>query len=145
MDQLLLNLIKTDEVIGRGMSRTVYAANQRLFKDSVVVKVEEPVGQFQNILEANLWERLEHTEMAKYLAPVLDISDDGSVLIQRRTTPALWYPKFMPSFFTDFSKSNFGMLNGRFVCHDYAKHLAIESNMFGKLELKPVMKWRNRL
>lgn len=144
MSQYLLNMLKTDQVLGRGMTRTVYAGNRKLFNDDVVVKIEEPCGHFQNVMEANLWERLEYSQHAKYLAPVLDISDDGRVLVQRRTVPALWYPKFLPSFFTDFNKSNFGMLDEQFVCHDYAKHLAIEQTVFGKLNLRIVKEWRNR-
>jgi hypothetical protein len=40
----------------------------------------------------------------------------------RRTTtiPYGQYPKEIPALFTDVKKSNWGMLDGKPVCHDYA-------------------------
>lgn len=35
----------------------------------------------------------------------------------------------MPVFLTDFKPENFGLLNGRVVCHDYGNHLLHERGM----------------
>lgn len=39
----------------------------------------------------------------------------------RKTTPAPHsaYPSRMPAFMTDFKFTNYGMYEGRLVCHDY--------------------------
>ena len=60
-------------------------------------------------------------EMKSWLAPCEAISPCGTVLLQGRTQPIPkeHYPKRLPKFFTDTKRSNFGLLEGRIVCHDY--------------------------
>lgn len=62
------------------------------------------------------------TSIAKWFAPCVDISPGGIFLLQKRveTRPRSEYPKLIPSFFSDLKYSNYGWLNGQFVCCDYA-------------------------
>ena len=105
-----------DKKIGFGMSREVYSS--LLFPDWVI-KVEDESGKFQNVSEANTWQRVKDTPFAKWFAPVVAISPCGGILIQKRTTAALNYPKKLPLFLGDHKTSNYGMYEGKFVCHDY--------------------------
>ncbi len=60
-------------------------------------------------------------DIRRWLAPCVQISPCGSILIQKRTTPApsSRYPAKMPKFLTDMKRSNYGLYKGRLVCHDY--------------------------
>lgn len=105
-----------DKKIGSGMSREVYSSE--LFPDCVI-KIENEAGSFQNVIEANTWWRVKDTPYKKWFAPVVAISPAGGILIQKRTTPALKYPKKLPLFLGDTKTNNYGMFEGNFVCHDY--------------------------
>lgn len=117
--------------IGFGMSRVVY--DSKLLPDSVV-KVESGSGQFQNIIEWETWERVKDTEYAKWFAPCEWISPTGSVLIQKKTLQAHKYPDKMPVFFCDFKRTNYGIFQGAFVCHDYGTNLLFENGMTKRLK-----------
>ena len=68
----------------------------------------------------------QHTKEAKqWLAPCVSISPCGSVLIQRRTLPVTkaQLPSKVPAWLTDFKLANWGMLDGKVVCHDYSNNL----------------------
>jgi hypothetical protein len=116
--------------IGKGMSRDVY--DSKLLLDSVV-KIEDYSGQFQNIIEWETWQRVKDTDYAKWFAPCEWISPNGSVLIQKKTQQAHKYPDKMPVFFCDFKRTNYGMHNGKFVCHDYGTNLLFENGMTKRL------------
>ena len=75
-----------------------------------------------NVLEDEVWMMVSETNIAKWFAPCVRISDCGLFLLQKRveTRPKSEYPKLIPSFFGDLKYSNFGWLNGQFVCCDYA-------------------------
>lgn len=112
------------EKIGAGYGREVWSFG---WDDQYVIKLEGNAHSFQNILEWDLWHRVKSTEdkdLIKWLAPCEMISPRGDVLIQRRTKtlPKNEYPDKIPSFLTDTKYSNYGMLNGKFVCHDYGTH-----------------------
>lgn len=115
-----------DDRIGYGMSRSVFTS--RLLPDSVV-KVEERAGRFQNVVEWETWLRVQETEVEKWFAPCRWISPNGSVLVMARTTPALEYPDKMPVFLCDFKRTNYGMYDGRLVCHDYGTSQIFEHGM----------------
>jgi len=68
------------------------------------------------------WMMVKDTNIAKWFAPCVAISDCGMFLLQKRIEkiPKNQYPKYIPSFFGDLKYGNFGMLNGQFVCCDYA-------------------------
>lgn len=106
--------------IGGGATRTVYL----LAHDTAcVLKLEsrDPAhpAYFQNINEWRVWEDVKSTPLAKWFAPCVAISRDGRALLQRRTTRPTAFPSHMPSFLDDLQLSNYGMFDGRFVCHDY--------------------------
>lgn len=117
------------EVLGSGMSRTVYAHAQ---DPSLVIKVEYG-DRFQNVLEWEVWQGIKDSPMAKWYAPCVDISPNGIVLIQKRVQmiPREQYPKEIPAFFTDTKYQNFGMLGKQFVCFDYGT-MNIIRNCFTK-------------
>ncbi len=109
------------ERLGGGVARDVYVS--RLDPD-LVVKIEHTSGTFQNQMEWRVWENLSHDKDArKWLAPCVHISPCGSVLVQRRTAPLrraeMARHKQLPKFLTDVKMSNFGILGGKLVCHDY--------------------------
>jgi hypothetical protein len=105
-----------DEVIGRGQGRTVYSS--KVLPNSVI-KVEENARSFQNIIEWETWEQLKNTVYAKWLAPCEHISANGAVLVMAKTKPLHKLPSEMPTFLDDFKPENYGIYNGRPVCHDY--------------------------
>lgn len=117
-----------DDEIGRGISRVTYSS--KLLPD-YVIKVEENSKWFQNVMEWEVWDRVRFTPYARWFAPCVEISPCGGVLIMKRTEPAQKskYPDKMPAFFTDFKRENYGLLNGKIVCHDYGCNLLMENGM----------------
>jgi hypothetical protein len=91
--------------------------------------VEEDSGRFQNVIEWETWKRVEGTKFEKWFAPCRWISPSGIVLVMSKTIPATDYPKKMPAFLWDFKRTNYGMLDGRLVCHDYGTHKMFENGM----------------
>lgn len=75
-----------------------------------------------NVLEDEIWMMVSETSIAKWFAPCVSISPCGMFLLQQRVErrPKSEYPKLVPSFFGDLKYSNYGWLNGKFVCCDYA-------------------------
>ncbi len=104
-------------LIARGAARSVYEMQGQ---PNLVIKVELTEGTFQNISEWQNWCSLQFTPWAKFLAPCRRISPCGHILIQERTTPLEDVPLVLPDFFEDLKHANFGLLEGRVVCHDYA-------------------------
>lgn len=135
-------LLLCDERIGGGMSREVYSS--KLLPDCVV-KIEQPGGFFQNIVEWETWQRVKYTEHSRWFAECKWISPNGSVLIMERTRPAApsERPDSLPVFLTDFKATNFGMVssvgkNGStgkdwFVCHDYGTNMLFERGMVKRM------------
>lgn len=116
------------EVIGRGMSREVYDSK---VLPGFVVKTEQTAGCFQNIIEWETWQRVKDTPMRIWFAPCEWISPTGAVLVMRRTErPTLkQFPKKLPVCFTDTKRTNYGLYEGRVVCHDYGTSLIFEHGM----------------
>lgn len=114
--------------IDYGMTRTVYECN---VDKSLVVKVEsaDVRTHFQNMMEWFVWQRVAGTEFERWFAPVVEMSPNGRLLLMKRTRPIGELPDRMPAFFTDFKPSNYGLLDGRIVCHDYGSHLLMEQGM----------------
>lgn len=112
--------------IGSGIGRRVFTCD--LIPDCVV-KIEENGGSFQNVVEWETWLRVKGTEHAKWFAPCRWIAPNGTVLVMERTQRPGRYPEKMPVFLTDFKRTNYGMLKGRLVCHDYGTHLMFEHGM----------------
>ena len=107
------------DVVGNGVARVVYRVKHR---PDLVAKIETGSHSFQNIKEWEFFNYWRHAEEVRdWLAPCEDISPCGTVMLQRRTTPVQHdqLPKKLPKFLTDQKVQNFGMLDGRLVCHDY--------------------------
>ena len=120
--------LMADRLISNGISRNVYTSS--VFPDCVV-KVEEDACMFQNVMEWQTWGKVRGTALEKWFAPCKWISPNGSVLIMKKTTePAeKHYLKQLPVFLTDTKRSNYGMYQGRLVCHDYGTSLLMEYGM----------------
>lgn len=126
------------EYIGEGVHRTVFAYAP--LPKKWVIKVDTG-NRNANIMEEETWAHVQGTKVAKWFAPVRELSDGGRLLIQRRCTPLPkdQYPKKVPEFFTDLKYANWGMLDGQFVCMDYANSLAMTKGLFtGKMQ---IAKW----
>lgn len=124
------------KVIGRGMSCTVY---QHKTQPHLVIKRERQVGKFQNVNEYHIWHQICCMKLAEWFAPVYAISPCGQFIIQAKTQPitADQLPSQVPGLFTDFKQNNWGMLEGRPVCHDYGFTIftirqALKKSQFGK-------------
>lgn len=113
--------------IGSGTSREVFECAH---DSSLVVKIAIDTPN-ANVLEWEMWETIRYADQSKWFAPCEFISDDGLVLIQKRTTP-LEDTKGLriPTYFTDVKDSNFGTIDNQVVCHDYASSL-IRFMLFG--------------
>lgn len=118
------------ERIGRGMYRDVYATTGTEY----VYKVETKDGCFCNVYEWEIWHAASK-EVKKWLAPCVDISSNGIVLVQKRVIPIRKLPPRIPHFLTDAKLSNWGEYNGRPVCCDYGNHKLLTDGLW-RLRLK---------
>lgn len=108
--------------IGSGIHRTVFECKVR---PDLVVKVENQVYRdFANVKEMKFWcDNRDYEKVAKWLAPCEFLSPDGRILLQRRADPlgsSEKLPSMVPSFLGDLKRDNFGRIDGRLVCVDYA-------------------------
>lgn len=124
--------------LGGGVGRTVfmYDLNPRY-----VVKVEE--SGFQNVVENEIWGAIKTTRYAQWFAPVHYMSGLGTILLMDRTLPAprSVFPKRMPEFVGDLKYSNFGLLKGRLVCHDYGTLCNFLAAVPAKVKLRRAQWW----
>lgn len=107
--------------IAEGVSRAVY---ELVGQPSLVLKVEFTEQTFQNVLEWQFWSSVQFTPWRALFAPCRRISPCGHILIQERTAPlpeGFVMPE-LPDFLSDQKIENFGVLDGKLVCHDYALH-----------------------
>jgi hypothetical protein len=138
-DKILENPYTTHEImhwylgdlIGEGASRWVFDYN-----DDLVLKVEKG-DWMSNAIEYDTWVAVQDTKWAKWFAPIVDISDNGRLLWQKKCKKVYEQPKKLPSFFSDVKLSNLGELNGRIVAVDYSINKLIEAGMKGAKLLKP--------
>ena len=112
--------------IGNGIHRTVFECKIR---PDLVVKVEnECYREFANVLEMRFWNDQQHyKKIADWLAPCEFLSPDGRILLQKRADPLSEnekLPFLMPSWMTDIKRDNFGRIDGKLVCIDYAYTLS---------------------
>jgi hypothetical protein len=126
----MLSLLCGEE-LGSGMTRTAFACPliDQVVGDGrkYVIKVETTrSGHFQNVLEWQIWNEVKDwKECARWLAPCVAISQSGLWLIQRRVDVlssievAKRRAGRVPQFLSDFKTRNYGILDGRVVCHDY--------------------------
>lgn len=119
--------------LGEGSARTVFEC--RLNSD-LVVKIETKGGSFQNVTEWETWRVWsECKDVAKWLAPCVEISACGTVLLQKRTANILGkLPDKVPFFLTDLKRSNYGKIGNQLVCHDYGNLIPELSSKMKKAE-----------
>jgi len=139
-DQILQNPFTSYEIlhwylgdlIGQGASRWVFDYN----KDTVL-KIEK--GDWHaNVVEWDTWIAVKGTKWEKWFAPVVDISENGRLMWQKKCNKVYEQPKKLPNFLHDVKLSNLGELNGRIVAIDYSINKLIENGLkVGKL-IKPV-------
>ena len=116
--------------IGAGIARCVYECN---IDSKMVIKIESTSQSFHNVEEWNVWEAVQKTKFAKWFAPCVYISSCGTVLLQKKTSPVLNWPKKIPDFFTDCKMDNYGMYRKHFVCHDYGLNMLKERGISKKM------------
>ena len=125
------------KLLGEGIHRKVFECRLR---DDLVVKVEseENWRYFANVLEMRFWNDHEHyKKVADWLAPCEYLSPDGRILLQRKASPILErsvLPEQVPAFLSDLKPENFGMLDGRLVCLDYAMTIPNPSTRLKKVD-----------
>lgn len=107
--------------LGSGCSRDTFEC---ALNPKYVIKIENSTHSFQNIMEWEVWESVKYEDdghAKPWFAPCEYISPCGIVLVQHKTTVPTreQFPAKLPAFFSDIQKPNFGMYEGRFVCHDY--------------------------
>jgi len=107
------------ELLGDGCLRRVYVYAP---DPTWVVKVAKD-DALPNMREIRNYERWQ-ARLGEWMAPCKAIDIDGAVcVLMRRTTPAelAQYPEQVPLAFKDVKWHNWGMFQGRLVCHDYHK------------------------
>ncbi len=119
------NLLCGDK-LGSGIHRDVYAC--RLRPDCVVkVEIDTTWRIVSNYIEQKFWNDNEHRpNVARWLAPCMYLSPDARILIQRRVDPIRStdkMPDMLPTFLSDIKRENFGILDDKIVCVDYAIHI----------------------
>lgn len=124
MNKIVLNELAhymCGKKLGSGAFRNVYVLRAN---DEHVIKIEDAQCSFQNVIEWGFWqENGWNKDIGKWLAPCVSISASGTFLIQKRTTPVTDISKMpakLPKFLGDCHMNNFGKLDGKLVCHDYA-------------------------
>lgn len=128
------NLLCGDK-LGEGIHRTVFTCRLR---PDLVVKVEndDEWRYFANVMEMKFWsDHQGYGKVARWLAPCEYMSPDGRVLLQKRVRPLLdesELPAKLPAFLTDVKPENFGLLDGRVVCLDYALNIPNPSTRMKK-------------
>lgn len=130
-------------LLGQGQDRDTYA---HALDPKLVIKVERSAGSFQNVIEWETWKQIDGTPYARWFAPCHAISSCGVALVMTRVAELppkgdpLLRGLMMPSFFTDFKRSNYGVLKGRVVACDYGITLAMNNVAYtSKLER---VRWR---
>ena len=113
------------DLLSEGCSRIVYECG---YDESCVVKISKDIDRLSsdNVLEWEIWQMVKYmnNDVPKWFAPCIKISDNGRILIQKKTKPLTdkqWNDlKELPRFLTDVKRSNFGMYKGHICTHDYA-------------------------
>lgn len=124
------------DYIGNGAYRWVFAYG----RDKVIKLTHDTEA---NHKEYAVWQSVKETKFAKWFAPCIDISPAGQFLIQKKARKIRdndKLPKFIPDFFTDLKRDNFGFIGKQFVCVDYQFiDRAIDASFYSqmrKLEFK---------
>lgn len=105
--------MRVGDIIGQGRTRTVYAL---LDKPEWCLKVGNEEALHSEFRNQGV---IEKAGLGRWIAPCE--WRDGHFMM-RRTSPASRdnYPASLPAIFVDLKYENWGMLDGRLICHDYA-------------------------
>ena len=127
------------EMLGRGIHRKVGVYK---LENNLVIKCAIECPNI-NILEDEIWLMVKDTNIAKWFAPCVAISECGMFLLQKRveTKPKSEYPKLVPSFFGDLKYKNFGWIGKQFVCCDYAGFMSSSMSHKWNGKMKKVEWW----
>ena len=124
-----INVMLFGKRLDNGATREVF--EWQMHERKYVIKIEDG-DHFHNIMEHITWNAVRNTEYAKWFAPVYRVTPGGHALIMRRTREArAGDPEFpeIPDFFVDVRYRNWGIMDGRWVCHDYAYHNIMSSGL----------------
>lgn len=95
-----------------------------------MIKIDRS-GHFDNVAEFEIYHNMlnKHPEAAKFLAPCVNISSCGRVMLQQRTKRITkeQLPDKIPFFLEDYKIQNWGLIGKNPVCHDYANHKLFSS------------------
>jgi len=123
MDEIYLDAFNLlcGKLLGEGVHRRVFECKLR---PDLVVKVEYETENryFANVFEQKFWDDSSPAVEA-WLAPCEMLSPDGRILLQQRAHPLphnAEMPLLVPSFLRDLKRENFGHIDGKLVCMDYA-------------------------
>ncbi len=109
------------EYLGSGIYRDVY---EYALDKNWVIKIENKDGNGENWAEWRLYHAIKYSEHKKWFAECKWISDNGLIMMQRKTEEfskkEKKLPKKIPNYFTDVKQSNFGWIGNQLVCHDYS-------------------------
>jgi len=120
------------DLLGYGISRYVFDYKP---DDKYVIKID--LSNYNaNVIEFNVWKDVEYTKHAKWFAPIKHMSPCGRILLQEKCIIENIdkYPNELPEYMSDIKISNFGWLNGKFVCFDYAGTNLITKGLTSKLK-----------
>jgi hypothetical protein len=125
------------KLIGEGIHRKVFECRVR--PDLVVkVETEDDWRYFSNVHEMKFWSDNQYAvAVAQWLAPCEYLAPDGRILLQRRVQSIRdtdMLPDKLPMFLTDIKRENFGWLNEKLVCVDYAAVITNASQRLRKVE-----------
>lgn len=126
-------------LLGSGIHRYVFEYKP---SPSWVIKIDAG-DRNANVMEEEMWQYVQHSKIAKWFAPVKNLSPCGRILLQKKCTqgvPHAQYPKKIPEFFADTKYANWGKLNGNMVCLDYANSLVMNTGLFSG-KMKPAEWW----
>lgn len=120
------------EQLGAGAYRKTYVFRH---DPTCVIKRSTRDHHGHNILEYHFWDAIQSDkELSKWFAPCVRISDLGLWLIQKRTEiiSKEQLPKKVPYILTDLKRENWGLYEGRPVCHDYGNIIIRAATAAGK-------------
>lgn len=136
-DQVVCGLL--GEFLGRGRSREVYASP---IDENIVIKIAyNPQGIMDNADEWTLWCLSKDRELRNWLCPIIGVFGDGRVLymkkVEHTSKDELRRFEEVPAIIEDVHTDNWGILDGRLVCFDYAVNSS--TSIPKKLKMKKVV------
>ena len=129
------------DLLGYGISRYVFDFKM---DKRWVVKVDCS-DRNANVIENNIFvEAMQYDKrLLRWFAPCGQMSRCGRVMLQRKCTmpKQSQYPKNIPDFFVDTKYQNWGLLNGKVVCFDYAGTIL---SKLGNYKMIPADWWSHK-